>query len=365
MRYRSLDLWRGVACLLVIMFHAAIPAASFYAQQHLTGTLFERAANFVFLRGWIGVPIFFVISGYCITASALGGYRRGRSTVDYFKRRIRRIYPPYWAILALLLLLGLNGTVTSLSPRQWIGTLTLTENWLFHMGSDGRHLYLNPAWSLCYEEQFYALAGLLVLVAPKRFFTAAAALTCAVAAIAVTARVVAVPIGGFFFDGRWLSFAAGILVYWQVNEAKPGERRVWWLLGALALCGVALRRGPLGWHYEFYSFEIFASVGFAGILIILHRHDLAIDTSSYLRPVRFCGVLCYTLYLVHEAVVGRVARTLFALGATGAMSTVAFTIPVSIAASVGVGWIFYILVERRFVQPSPPNQVTALTPDRA
>ena len=60
----------------------------------------------VFLQGWVGVPLFFVISGYCIGATAdASGCSGGHSVRDYFVRRIRAIYPPFWVWLAICLLL--------------------------------------------------------------------------------------------------------------------------------------------------------------------------------------------------------------------------------------------------------------------
>src|SRR3954471_7559964 len=79
-RYQSLDFWRGVACLLVIVFHA-----TFY-QAHSSSTslsaLIVRATKWF----WIGVPMFFVISGYCITASA-DRLRRREQSVRIFAWR--------------------------------------------------------------------------------------------------------------------------------------------------------------------------------------------------------------------------------------------------------------------------------------
>jgi peptidoglycan/LPS O-acetylase OafA/YrhL len=354
-----LDFWRGVACLFVIAFHAAVPATALDGHAP-RGGLIHAVERFALVRLWVGVPLFFVISGYCIAASAVAGAARGQPVSEYFRRRLRRIYPPYWGVLAVLIALGLgtNGSPTTMSVRQWLGTLTLTENWLFHFGSDGRHFYLNPAWSLCYEEQFYILVGLLVAVTGRRFFAWTIGTSLGVFLVALAGQFVVLPIGGFFFDGRWLSFAAGILVYWQVNVAallKNADRRGLWLFLGLAACTLILRRGPLGWSHEYYSLELFASVAFAALLVPLHRFDAAIDRSRWLAPIRFCGVRCYSLYLVHEPISHRVATLLVGKGITGLGATILVTIPVCTAMSVAAGWAFYALVERHFVQPVRPQ----------
>ena len=102
-RYLTLDHWRGIACLLVVLFHSSGVA---FLSMEASGTQPQQAglaglALSITRIGWIGVPFFFVISGYAISATA-DSSRRGRGgPIGYFKRRIRRIYPPLWAMLVL------------------------------------------------------------------------------------------------------------------------------------------------------------------------------------------------------------------------------------------------------------------------
>jgi peptidoglycan/LPS O-acetylase OafA/YrhL len=85
-------------------------------------------------------------------------------------------------------------------------------------------LFLQQSWTLCYEEQFYALTGLMLLVAPRRFFAAGLTLTTAVVLIMIFCQWHHVTTAGFFFDGSWMTFAAGMLVYYRINYAG-------WVLG--------------------------------------------------------------------------------------------------------------------------------------
>ena len=102
-RYLTLDHWRGIACLLVVLFHSSGVA---FLSMEASGTQPQQAglaglALSITRIGWIGVPFFFVISGYAISAAA-DSSRRGRGgPIGYFKRRIRRIYPPLWVMLVL------------------------------------------------------------------------------------------------------------------------------------------------------------------------------------------------------------------------------------------------------------------------
>ena len=103
--YLSLDLWRGVACLMVAVSHSTL-----YVTQG-TGTPVFVAGHSAIesivaatTRLWAGVPLFFVISGYCICAAADSARRKGTPIGVYFLRRVRRIFPPYWIILGLTIL---------------------------------------------------------------------------------------------------------------------------------------------------------------------------------------------------------------------------------------------------------------------
>lgn len=83
-RYDSLDIWRGVACLAVVVFHVA-------AQDRRVEAV--PAVSAVLAKLWLGVPMFFVISGYCIAATCDSSRRRDRSFAWYMQRRVRRIFP--------------------------------------------------------------------------------------------------------------------------------------------------------------------------------------------------------------------------------------------------------------------------------
>src|SRR5881394_3841162 len=99
-RYRTLDAWRGVAALAVLLFHAVSPVV-----PEGGGPL---AA--VCRQGLLGVFIFFPLSGYCILAAVEADPERrvGR----YLGRRARRILPPYWAsILWTVVLVGATSLV--------------------------------------------------------------------------------------------------------------------------------------------------------------------------------------------------------------------------------------------------------------
>ncbi|MCI0700664.1 MAG: acyltransferase, partial [Planctomycetia bacterium] len=226
-----------MACLLVVVSHSTLFLV--HTARPVDGSFGEWLIRLTG-RMTVGVPLFFVISGYCIAAAADGTRRRGAGVGRYFVRRFRRIYPPYWAAVAFTLLLALvlewaiapgfvsgpfGPVVTvpdpvSVAAPQWFGCLTLTETWrpLF-VSSVPEQQLLGPAWTLCYEEQFYAITGIVLLVARRWFFTGVTLVTVAVAT-GVILGWGGFAVTGTFLDGRWLMFAAGVGVYWAVDRAR-------------------------------------------------------------------------------------------------------------------------------------------------
>jgi peptidoglycan/LPS O-acetylase OafA/YrhL len=372
-RYRSLDLWRGLACLLVVVFHAT---RADWAGAHPVAGAEGPAGQAVLMLAaglWAGVPLFFVISGYCIAATADANRRKGHGTADFFRRRVRRIFPPYWIFLGLsvlvvavlgavgwlLPLLGESYRLGALEAWQWVGTVTLTETWRHHLvGPVSWRLFWEQAWTLCYEEQFYAVCGLLLFLAPKRFFPLAGVVTLIVLCLTpFTFKKVSLPIQGFFFDGSWLLFAAGLLVYYGRNYAGRRLARAILLLlaaavpAALTFRFVVLRRLVAGEGETMLASQFANGAVFALLLALLGPWDDRLFRTPALRPLAFCGQMCYSLYLVHYPVVLVVSHALLNRGVTGLWPTLLVTVPLAMTAALIAGRLFYLLVERHFLNP--------------
>ena len=209
----------------------------------------------------------------------------------------------------------------AITPWQWVGNLTLTETWRYHLaGNPGSYFdkfFLGPGWSLCYEEQFYAICGLALFLAPRRFFQIMVGITAAVVGV-TTANALAlrywdrtvVSSEGFFWDGRWLTFAAGILVYYRVNYTKGWRSRLvdgvfavllaaavgrcLWENGGVNIYEHSQRRLLIAlWHgllegSRIWS-ELWPGILFAMGMVVLHQWDVSLAKSRALRPLMFCG----------------------------------------------------------------------------
>lgn len=149
-RNPSLDGLRGLAIALVILYHL-----------NLVGF------------GWVGVQLFFVLSGFLITRLLLA-LREQPSLGSYLKifygRRALRIFPVYYLYLLLLLLLWWALPTAQQGPvaEQWRYAASYTSNWLGMTGGHQKTYFLDHFWSLPIEEQFYLFWPLLLFFTPRR-----------------------------------------------------------------------------------------------------------------------------------------------------------------------------------------------------
>jgi len=245
---------------------------------------------------WLGVQLFFVISGYCIAAAVDNSREQQLPFLQFMRRRVRRIVPPYLGSLALAAVVKLatsadlfNGSRSLSRPWFWLSNLTLTQwsyltaRWL--QSGDGLAapwfnpiLLLGVHWSLNYEEQFYLLCGLILIFHQKaRPIILIAAFT---AGIAFLNLLWPGRITGLFVD-YWLQFFCGVLVYLRLcrSRSKETARALDALLigAAIILLICAWRRGEfplLPNQLQFYG-QLAICALYALLLIGLRRYDEA------------------------------------------------------------------------------------------
>jgi peptidoglycan/LPS O-acetylase OafA/YrhL len=354
--------------LFVVVFHSVNTG---YGLAFPTGTGSLTFVLAVVQRLWIGVPLFFVISGYCVTASADAARRRPQPGALFFRRRFRRIYPPYWVWLAIAAFAiwlvegshpGFFESAFVPDPRglslwQWIGNSTLTETWRWHATGGMENVLLSHSWTLCYEEQFYALVGLALVFARRFFFATLALVTAAVLAGLFLFPMMGVSTSGLFIDGKWLMFAAGALVYYAVNYLPP--RAVVWACFPLAfgvLCAVAGPEQLLVRRVSEPNQSYFCAFAFALVLIPLHKWDARLAKVKLLRAFEFCGEMCYSLYLIHWPVVTIISWGFNQLALKNPFLILFSAVPACVLVAVALARLFHVLVERKFWNPAYAKQ---------
>src|SRR5213075_1975050 len=144
-RQPDLDLLRALAIIVVVIYHAALFGFK------LPG----RVDRF----GWIGVDLFFVLSGYLIGGQLLAPFARDQriNLGRFFARRALRIMPAYFAVLVIYFLLPSWREHPEMSQPLW-KFLLLLEKVTLHGGSEFSH-----AWSLPVEDQFYLCLPFILL----------------------------------------------------------------------------------------------------------------------------------------------------------------------------------------------------------
>jgi peptidoglycan/LPS O-acetylase OafA/YrhL len=311
----------------------------------------------------LGVTLFFVISGYCIAASADAHHRRTDSPWRFLRRRFWRIYPPYWfamggfaAGITLLNVAGLHALYdgargVQLEPPwvlefpQWVGNITLTETWRPHVWGPGRDVYTGVAWSLCYEEQFYFICFLALWMDSRRWPATLTAATLGVTGLRAWAWWVGRLDGlAGTFPLLWHEFAVGLAVYYRLNRARRGDERraIDVALALLMLIGLATR-----------GRDTALAAGFGLVLIGLRGRDEWLSRRAWLAPLNACGKRCYSIYLAHLPVCVVGSLLLLESGMTAFWSRTLVLIPLVSLAAVGVAWVFFAQVERHFLDGPP------------
>jgi peptidoglycan/LPS O-acetylase OafA/YrhL len=166
-RVEGLDFLRGLASLAVCWFHLTrfhynVPDQRVYQLVRQTGAY-----------GWLGVEVFFVISGFVIPYSLYRARYRIRDYFTYLARRIVRLDPPYLAAIGVILVLACVASLKSGRPVEVEGEPVGFARVFLHLGYLNiftRFAWLNPGfWTLAIEMQYYLLMGLVFpLVVSRR-----------------------------------------------------------------------------------------------------------------------------------------------------------------------------------------------------
>lgn len=363
-RYESLDIWRGVACLAVVVFHAT----RYLADEPPAGAI-ARAVVAATSRLEIGVPLFFVISGYCISASMEAGSWTEGGARAFLWKRLRRIYPPYWVFLACALgawAIGEawigpddhhpNGDPAELALPQWIGSITLIEPWRPSLVGPPPTWFWRHAWTLAYEEQFYLVMALSIALAPGRPFVVPFAATVATAACRLF--VPSDAIAGTFLNGAWLHFFAGVVVYLARRHATRRRARLA-LAAMIACCALAGFRHATSAGVDQTWLHGAESMGAAALLLVLSPWDAALARVRALLPLAACGRRCYSVYLVHYPIAVAVSRAAWRAGVRGVGETMLLVVPAAVAVTLAAAWVFHDLVERRFMSSPAASRALA------
>jgi peptidoglycan/LPS O-acetylase OafA/YrhL len=335
----DIDGLRAIAVLSVLFFHAGLPP---------------------FTGGFVGVDIFFVISGYLITGIILADIGKARfSIANFYERRIRRIFPALYLTIALTIA-GALALFTAVDLERFFESLAwlavFASNFYFadnsgYFDAAADQNAILQTWSLAIEEQFYVFFPLLLALLHKQ------------------RRV----------DVKWVILALALLslavsIYLVDRDARPAFfstfGRVWELMvGALAAVGLYPKlRSAIGR-------TIASSIGLlaiAGSLVLLtidtpfpgaYALPACLGTVAIIwagacgetpvnrwlswRPLVFVGLISYSLYLLHWPIL--VFAKYWNQGELSIAQTAA-----ALTLAVALAWLSWRFIETPFRKPAAP-----------
>ncbi len=332
----DIDGLRAIAVLSVILFHidkALIPG------------------------GFIGVDIFFVISGYLISLNILKDLERGRfSIADFYRRRIKRIAPPMLIVVAVTLvtaqwlILPEDAEKAAQSGLWSLLSLANVYFWLYqdtsYFAAASSELPLLHLWSLGIEEQFYIFWPLILMAAyrptrAKGFFAVAALIGL-----------------GSFVIGEWLFDRAPSFVYYML-PTRAGELLMGGLIAFFVLRHVGHRvpqkavapMAVIGLLLLVFSFfmlsegQVFPglraippTLGTALLIFAGHCNHNIVSRLLALRPLVWVGLISYSAYLWHWPLLAFFRYGHREIGLFAGIAVFALTILLA--------WLTYRFVER-------------------
>ncbi|HEX2437405.1 MAG TPA: acyltransferase [Methylomirabilota bacterium] len=298
---------RGVAALAVVACHLGVSA---YVDAPNAGGSPWPWLGLVLGFGYLGVPLFFVISGFCIhlpqarlladPAARPFPWRR------FFARRFWRLYPPYLAALGIAVVLSVVA-----SGGLPVGTRgVMAQALLVHTFHPATFDGVNPpGWSLAVEAQLYAVYPVAFWLIGRhgalRALAAVLALTLGYRAV-LTFDPLPVPFGGVaweFFLARWFEWVLGAVVAeWAVGRVRlPRWATVPW--PALALFGLGLLLEWHRWRPGAYALmEPIYGIAFALLLCVILSRERDGEASAVGRYLAGIGLCSYSVYLLHRPI---------------------------------------------------------------
>jgi peptidoglycan/LPS O-acetylase OafA/YrhL len=339
LKYRAeIDGLRAVAVIPVILFHAGVAS---------------------FAGGFVGVDVFFVISGYLITTLIVSEKQAGRfSLVDFYERRARRILPALFFVALCCIPFAWDWMLPGQQKgfaRSLLAVIFFVSNILFstqrgYFAPSIDELPLLHTWSLAVEEQYYLLFPLAILLAWKfgrRAIAVGLVIGAALSLGLAQYESAAHPIANFYIlpTRAWELFI-GAATAMALLTRKPLDNWLGQILSALGLSLIVYSVFAFSEATPFPSvYTLIPTLG-AALIIWGAGPTTAVNRALRWRPIVGVGLISYSAYLWHQP--------LFAFARLRSLSPLGdrqFLFLAGVA--FALAWATYLFVERPFRKKYP------------
>ena len=303
----ALDGIRGLAIILVLIVHL-----TFSSYAHTNSILINAIIVFCGF-GWIGVELFFVLSGFLITGILFETLGQKSYFVRFYARRFLRIFPLYYGCLFVLLLLSRPlGISWNGSQPIFLAYLQTTAPWIYRIPASV-HRYTAHFWSLAVEEQFYLFWPWLVFTIRDRArLIVASLLLAATAPILRTALVISHAVTPDVFlrftpcemDSLLIGGALALALRGRARAALLRFSPVAFLL--LISLSIAINVNVHSGSINTLGSDLFNCIGytllaaaFAALIgWAMRPHSLG-EAFFSIAPLRWFGRYSYGIYVIH------------------------------------------------------------------
>lgn len=294
-RIYQIDLFRFIAAISVVLYHYLFRG---YAADDMSILDFNEIGDY-FKYGYLGVNLFFILSGFVITMSIQHG-----SLIKFAISRIVRLYPVYWlcVLLTFFIILFFGAPSYFVSLKQLFFNLTMFQDYVGVESIDGVY------WSLVVEMKFYILIGIFLITNKVKRLSLDnflyVWLLLSISYVFVNQEVYIIRLAKYFLILDWSSYFIAGIVFSQI--LKDGYKLKHGVLLAICLAlsfyhlmGV-VEEFKMHYHTYFSTVIPFIAVSiFFVIMLLISTHNL-----NFLNSRKFLklGMLTYPLYLIHQVI---------------------------------------------------------------
>ena len=378
-RLQSIDALRGIAALGVVFYHSV-----WQSSNAVPGNLFRwpvKSLQFLSSFGYIGVFLFFVISGFCIHLQWAKGRANGQPQSinfgTFWRRRFRRLYPPYLIAFALFMAMAALSTGIHFT-RFFVYDLGMHLLMLHNLDPNTCYSINGVFWTLAIEEQLY-LAYFLLVFLRSRWGWGPTLLICAAARVGwfmfchaiwvATGIGIPVPEGAASHWFTWALGAIAVEAAFGIVKLPKWCRNMWLGAAAIVVASATSMILPLTQKDTLPHTAVWLlmhPVWGLGFFILVNRAVQAEQSWALQRRQRsettrapsaarmvpqlvaaaaFVGVFSYSLYLTHELVLMQ-SWSFVSPRLPPVLNTLLIVVP----ATVVFAWLFFLFCEKPFMR---------------